>query len=61
MSKYFETIISKYHCGFRKRFSAQYCFLAMLEKSKSAIDDNKTFGAPLSDLSKALPASGMIL
>ena len=50
MAKYFETIISKYHCGFRKRFSAQYCLLAILEKWKSAIDDSKTFGAPLIDL-----------
>ena len=41
MSAYFEPILSKYQCGFRKGYSAQYCLLAMLEKWKSAVDNKK--------------------
>ena len=52
MSEFFEPILSKYQCGFRKGFSAQHCLLAMLEKWKSAIDNKKTFDALLTDLSK---------
>ena len=53
MSEFFEPILSKYQCGFRKGFSAQHCLLAMLEKWKSAVDNKKTFGPLLTDLSKA--------
>ena len=38
---------------FRKGFSAQNCLVLMLEKWKSAIDNKKSFGAPLTNLSKA--------
>ena len=53
MSEYFESILSKYQCGFRKDFSPQHCLLAVLEKWKLALDNKKTFGALLTDLSKA--------
>ena len=53
MSEYFELILSKFQCGFRTGYSAQHCLLAMLEKWKSAVDNKKTFGALLTDLSKA--------
>ena len=53
MSEYFEPILSKYQCGFSKGFSPQHCLLAMLEKWKLAVDNEKTFGALLTDLSKA--------
>ena len=43
--KYFETILSKNQCGFRKGFSVQLCLLAMLKKWKSAICDKKRFAA----------------
>ena len=53
MSEYFESsFFSKYQCGFRKGFSAQYCLVSMLEKWKSAIDNKKLFQALLTDLSK---------
>ena len=52
MSEFFEPILLKYQCGFRKGFSAQHCLLAMLEKWKSAVDNKKTFDALLTDLSK---------
>ena len=46
--------LSKYQCGFRKIYSTtQHCLLAMLEKWKSALDKGKSFGALLTDLSKA--------
>ena len=42
MSEYFESFLSKYHCGFRKGFSAQHFLLSMLEKWKSTTDNRKT-------------------
>ena len=48
-----DPFLSKYQCGFRKGYSTQYCLLAMLEKWKSAVDKLKSFGALLTDLSKA--------
>ena len=45
--------MSKFQCGFRTGYSAQHCLLAMLEKWKSVVDNKKTFGALLTDLSKA--------
>ena len=45
--------LSKYQCGFCKGYSTQHCLLSMLEKWKSAIDKGKSFGALLTDLSKA--------
>ena len=53
LSVYFEEILSKFQCGFRKGFSTQHCLLLMLEKWKRAVDNNKVFGALLTDLSKA--------
>ena len=53
MSHFFENILSKYQCGFRKGFSTQHCLLAMLEKWKRSVDNGKAFGALLTDLSKA--------
>ena len=48
-----ENIFSKYQSGFQKGFSAQQCFLAMLEKWKRSVDNSKMFSALLTDLSKA--------
>ena len=53
MSHFFENILSKYQCGFRKGFSTQHCLLAMLEKWKRSVGNGKAFGALLTDLSKA--------
>ena len=53
VSEYFEPILSKFQCGFRKGYSAQHCLLAMLEKWKLAADNKRNFGALLTDLSKA--------
>ena len=45
--------LSKYQCGFHKSYSTQHCLLAMLEKWKSPVDKEKSFGGLLEDLSKA--------
>ena len=50
----FESILSKFLCDFRKGYSDQHCLLMMLETWKEATDNNKAFGALLTDLSKAL-------
>ena len=45
--------LSKYQCGFREVYSRQHCQLAMFQKWKSGFDKGKSFGALLTDLSKA--------
>ena len=47
------TFLSRHKCDFRKGYSSRQCLLAMLEKWKSAVDNKKTFGVLLIDLSKA--------
>ena len=51
--QFYGSVLSKYQCDFRKGYSTQYCLLAVLEKWKSAVDKVKSFGALLTDLSKA--------
>ena len=53
MSHCMDNFLSKHQCGFRKVHNTQYCLLKMLEKWKSAVDRGKSFGALLTDLSKA--------
>ena len=36
----------------KKGYSTQHCFLTILEKWRSAVDNKKTFGVLLTDLSK---------
>ena len=49
-----DPFLSKFQCGFRRGYSTQHCLLAMLEKWKSSVDKGKSFGALLTDLSKAI-------
>ena len=53
LSKFFENILSKFQCGFRKGFSAQDCLLVMIEKWKRVLGNGGICGALLTDLSKA--------
>ena len=53
LSIFFEKVLSKYQCGFRKDFSAQHCLLKLLEQWKESVDQGLVFGALLTDLSKA--------
>ena len=50
---FMENFFSKFQCGFRKGCSTQQCLIALIEKSKSAPDKGKSFGALLIDLSKS--------
>ena len=50
---FMENYFSKFQCGFRKGYSTQQCLIALVEKWKSATDKGKSFGALLTDLSKA--------
>ena len=51
--EFFDNILSKFQCGFRKGYGTQHCLLLMLEIWKGATDNNKAFGALLTGLSKA--------
>ena len=53
MGDFMENPFSKFQCGFRKGYSRQQCLFAFIEKWKSAADKWKSFGALLTDLSKA--------
>ena len=53
LNVYFENILSKFQCGFRKGFSAQHCLIYMIEKWKKSLDNKGAAGALLTDLSKA--------
>ena len=53
IATYLEHIFSRYQCGFCKGYSAQQCFLAMIEKWKKTVDNGVVFGALLTNLSKA--------
>ena len=53
INEYMDVFLSRHQCGFRKGYSTQQCLLTMLGKWRSAVDNKKTFGALLTDLSKA--------
>ena len=53
LSEYFEGILSKYQCGFRKGHGAQHCLVVLIEKWKKYLDKGNHFGVLLTDLSKA--------
>ena len=42
---HFSNFSLQYQCGFRKRYSVQYCLIAMSEKMKEARDNNKVCAA----------------
>ena len=45
--------MSKQQFGFRKGYSTQQCFLALLEKWKQAVDSGQMFGVLLAELFRA--------
>ena len=53
LKEFFDNILSKFQCGFRKGYGTQHYLLLMLEIWKEATDNNEAFGALLTDLSKA--------
>ena len=48
-----ENALSIFQCGFRKKYSTQHALITMIEKARKIIDKSETFGALLTDLSKA--------
>ena len=64
MNKCFDSILSKCQFGFRKGYSAQQCFLNMIQKLRASLDQNGTCAALLTELSKnidCLPHHPLIL
>ena len=54
MKPFIETFLSKWLCGYRKGYNAQYALTAMVERLKKCLDANGgLYGAILMDLSKA--------
>ena len=51
-SEFFESILSKFQCGFRKGYDSQ--FLMMLETWKEARDNKEPFGTLLTEYQKLL-------
>ena len=51
--EFFDNILPKFQYGFRKSCGTQHCFLLILQICKGATDNNKAFGALLTDFSKA--------
>ena len=43
MQTYFDNILSKYQCRFRKGFNAEHCLVSMIEKWKESVDNGRTF------------------
>ena len=58
--QYFENILFPSQCGFGKGYSTQHCLFVLIEKFKATDTGNK-FGALLTDLSKSLDWSLIIL
>ena len=50
---FFDSLLSKYQCGFRRGYNAQHCLITLIEKWKKSVDNGGAFGGLLTDLSKA--------
>ena len=50
---FFDSVLSKYQCGFRRGYSAQHCLITLLEKLKKSVDNGGAFGTLFTYLSKA--------
>ena len=53
MSKFFDGILSKFLCGFRKSYSTQHALLKLLKQWQESLDKTDIVGTVLLDLSKA--------
>ena len=49
---FFDSLLSKHQCGFRRGYNAQHCLITLIEKWKKSVDNGGAFGALLTDLSK---------
>ena len=50
---FFDSLLSKYQCGFRRGYNAQHCLVSLIEEWKKSVDNDTAFCALLTDLSKA--------
>ena len=50
--EFFDNILYKFQCGFRKDYETQQCLLLMFEIWKRATDNNKAFGLSFEGFSK---------
>ena len=50
---FFDSVLSKFHCGFRKGVNAQHWLLTMVEKWRRTLDKDGETGVVLTDLSIA--------
>ena len=50
---FFDSLLSKYQCGFRRSYNARHCLVSFIEKWEKSVDNGGAFGALLTDLSKA--------
>ena len=59
--EFFDNILYKFQCGFRKDYETQQCLLLMFEIRKRATDNNKAFGLSFEGFSKPwyLPILGL--
>ena len=53
INAYFDDILSKFQCGFRKGYSAQHCLLYMIEKIRKIRDSKGVFADVLTGFSEA--------
>ena len=53
LEEYFQALLCKYQCGFRKGYSVINTLLPMTEKWRKSLGEGGTFEALLTDLSKA--------
>ena len=50
---FFDSLLSKYLCEFRRGHNAQHSLISLIEKWRKSVDNGGAFGALLTDLSKA--------
>ena len=50
---FFDSVLSKYQCRFRRGYNVQHCLITLIEKWKKSVDNGGAFGALFTDLSKA--------
>ena len=53
LTSFFETKLSKFLCGFRKRYSTHHALINLVRDWQKAVDRSEKIGAILMDLSKA--------
>ena len=58
---YFDSVFSRFQCGFRKGFNAQHCLLTMAEKWRKILDEDGKTGAVLADLSKVFDCINLLI